>query len=205
VSVSDETINDVARNLRRQEAAGRLRDSKTRARFLVRATTGRRAAEVKAARVEDVQLDRRLWFVRTAKGGLNSVIILNDEMVGAWQLFSDADAWGWFDDRSFSKTLKRNGWPRHIPPKNLRHSTAIAIRARGGDLGDVKDQLGHASLQTTEENYLHVLPARQAETSARLAGRFHAVGFQALPRTTPTTRQRRDAKALENPRKIETA
>ena len=57
------------------------------------------------------KLDRRLWFVRTAKGGLNSVIILNDEMVRAWQLFSDADAWGWFDDRSFSKTLKRNGWP----------------------------------------------------------------------------------------------
>lgn len=172
VSVADGLIDRVAASLVAAERRGRLRDAKTRARFLVKATTGRRPAEVKQAKTEDVQLERRLWFTRTAKGGINNVLVLNDEMIRAWTIFIAADAWGDYDDASHAKTLRRHGWPKGIKPYNLRHSAAIALRARGGDLGDVQHLLGHASIQTTNENYLHVLPDRDAKASERLSGRF---------------------------------
>lgn len=195
VSVDDAAIKAVAERLQAHEATHRLRDAKTRARFLVLATTGRRPAEVKRTAREDLDLDRRLWFTRTAKGGRNTIVMLNDEMFAAWQLFIGAKAWGAYDDRSFSKTLKRNGWPQTIRPYNLRHSTALAIRARGGDLEDVQDQLGHASITTAREFYLHALPARQAAISQRLAGRFPLTVFTPpAPRPPTTTSRRQDAK-----------
>ena len=49
--------------------AAQLDDARTRARFMVIASTGVRPAEVKRAELQDVDLERRLWFVRTAKGG----------------------------------------------------------------------------------------------------------------------------------------
>jgi len=198
VSVPDDLIADVARNLYRNELAGTLRDAKTRARFLVRATTGRRPTEIKHARPEDVQLEQRLWYPRTAKGGINSGITLNEEQVAAWRLFIQAKAWGTFDDRSFNKTLRRNGWPKDISSRNLRHSTAIAIRARGGDLADIKDHLGHASIQTTTEHYLTVVPERQQATSARLEGRFSAGALAASPMFSPMSTPRLRKKRQES-------
>lgn len=195
VSVADSLIATVAENLKAQEQpkVSRLRDSKTRARFLVLATTGRRPAEVKRARREDIDLHRRIWFTRTAKGGINTAVMLNDEMLAAWQLFIAAGAWGGYDDRSFSKTLKANGWPAHIRPYNLRHTVAVAIRTSGGDLEDVQDQLGHASLTTTREYYLHVVPARQAKVSQALAGRFTAALFAETPKREEKRRKARQA------------
>jgi|SRR5262245_37812125 len=199
VSVPDGLIAEVARNLHRNELAGTLRDGKTRARFLVRATTGRRPCEIMRAKPEDLQLEQRLWFPRTAKGGINTAIRLNDEQLAAWQLFVAANAWGEYDDRSFAKTLYRNGWPKSIKPKNLRHSTAVALRIRGADLVDIQEQLGHASIQTTTEHYLHVIPERQAETSARLDGRFTPGIFApTLPRISPTNAPRLRKKGQES-------
>lgn len=205
VSVADRVIADVALQLRKHEmdGIGRLRDAKTRARFLVLATTGRRPAEVKRAQRSDVDLHRRLWFTRTAKGGVNTAIILNDEMSAAWQLFIGAQAWGEYDDRSFAKTLRRNGWPAAIRPYALRHSTARAIRARGGDLQDVQDQLGHASITTAREFYLTELPERQAAISLRLGGRFPPEAF--VPEKASQSPTRADAKGRDFTRKSEGA
>jgi integrase len=177
VSVADGLIEAVALELRKHEISGTLRDAKTRARFLVLATTGRRPAEVMRAERADLDLEQRLWFTRTAKGGANTMVYLNDEMVAAWELFVTAQAWGDYDCRSFSKTLKRAGWPARIRPYNLRHTAALSIRARGGDLEDVQDQLGHASIDTARAFYLSAIPARQKATSARLAGRFSRDAF----------------------------
>jgi integrase len=48
--------------------AANLTDAKTRARFVVIASTGVRAAELKRAKPADVDLERKAWIVRTAKG-----------------------------------------------------------------------------------------------------------------------------------------
>ncbi len=196
MSVADDKIGAVALELRKHEIARSLHDAKTRARFLVLATTGRRPIEVMRAQAIDVDLDRRLWFTRTAKDGLNTIVFLNDEMVAAWQLFITARAWGSYDSTSFSKTVRRAGWPKGIRPYNLRHSTGLAIRERGGDLEDVQDQLGHTSIDTAREFYLNAIPARQKAISARLNDRFGGDAF--LPSPTTTTAPAKDS---ERPRR----
>jgi integrase len=190
VAPADDVIAAVAAQLRKQEIL-RRQDGKTRARFLVEATTGRRPAEVKRARVEDVDFARRLWYTRGAKGGRHTVIVLNEEQLAAWHLFAAARAWGAFDTRSFTATLQRAGWPKGMRVYNVRHAVAYAIRARGGDARDVQDQLGHTTLETGA-HYFDQDPARAAAVSAALDGRLGTAAF--LPRPIPTNRPGKPAK-----------
>lgn len=171
VSVSDQVVRDVAVELWKAEQRSYLRDSKTRARYLVLATTGQRPAQVKRAIRGDVDLERRLWFVRTAKNALGPTLYLNDEMIAAWQLFIAAQAWGLYDSRSFAKVLRRNGWPKGIRPYNLRHSVGMGLSERDVDLGDIQSHMGHVS-PTTTRIYVPGVAKRARAASAKLEGRF---------------------------------
>ena len=153
-------------------------DPKTRARFMVMAATGVRPAELKRAEPLDVDLERRLWFVRTAKGGEPRTIWLNDDMLAAWEAFLAADAWGHFDGSDYPKALYAAGWPRGVRPYQARHSVGIELGERGTDLGDIQGWLGHKHIMTTRKHYVPVLSSRLKQASERLAGRF---GWQATP------------------------
>lgn len=198
--VSDDTISAVALQLRKQEIAGRLRDMKTRARFLVLATTGMRPTQLMRAQSHD--LEGRLWTVQPAKGDNGMLVYLNDEMELAVKLFIAAKAWGDYDSRSFSKTLQRNGWPKGVRPYNVRHRVGQTLRARGADLGDIQDHLGHASPATTRRHYLEPDLERLKATSERLAGRLHP---EALLRTATTATRSRKGVSRRNRPKSETA
>lgn len=171
VWVPDETILAVLMELRRQEMAGRLRSAKTRARFLVLATTGQRPAQLKRARREDVDLPRGVWWVRAAKGGEPVPVYLNSEMRDAWEAFTRAKAWGWYDTRSFARTIRHAGWPAGVRIYNVRHATGFTLSARGADLGDIQLSLGHTDPSTTRV-YVGAVDERMREVSARLEGRF---------------------------------
>lgn len=200
VSVSDATIEAVALELRKHEILGTLRDAKTRARFLVLATHSQRPAELQRAKLADVDFERRLWFVRGVKGGFNTIVPLNEDQIAAWQMFMAADAWGIYDSRSFSRTLKRAGWPKHIRPYNLRHSTGFALDARGVDLGDIQRLMGHTSPETTRSFYVPGLIQRLAAATQKLEGRFRGEGF--VPRSALPRSSGEDAKGAENRRKL---
>jgi site-specific recombinase XerD len=128
----------------------------TYARFLVRATTGQRPAQIMWATPADVDLKRRIWFVRAAKGGYSAALPLNGEMVRAWRVFIKAKAWGSFDARSFAKTLRRHGWPAGIRPYALRSTFAIDHLLKGTSLGDLQGLLGHRQIETTRRHYASV-------------------------------------------------
>lgn len=198
---SDELLTAVARQLRLQEmpGVGRLRDAKTRARFLVLATIGMRPAQLKRALPIDVLLADRLWIVQPAKGDKGAVIYLNEEMLAAARLFIAADAWGWFDGRSFVKTLQRNGWPKGVRPYNVRHAVAQTLKRRGARLEETQDHLGHRSSATTRAFYLEPEIAQLKATSEKLEGRLGADAF--LPHVADTTAQREKAKARQRARK----
>ena len=167
--VAIETIQAVARSLKtgKRHAQGYGSDStKTYARFLVRATTGQRPAQIMRARPADVDLTRGIWFVRAAKGGTAIPLPLNPDMVQAWQAFAAASAWGTFDTRSFSKTLRRHGWPAGIRPYTLRHTFAIDHLLAGTDLGDLQGLLGHRQIETTRRFYGPILLARLTKAGA---------------------------------------
>lgn len=169
--VPDETINAVALELLKHEGRRWLRTAKTRARFLVMASTGQRPAQLRRAQRDDVDVERGIWHVRAAKGGDPIPLYLNDEQKAAWRLFIHARAWGDFDKRNFARVLARCGWPKGIRPYNLRHATALTLRQRGADLGDIQDAFGHADIATTRV-YANVVDERLQETSERLEGRF---------------------------------
>lgn len=139
---------------------------KARARFLVYALTGQRPSQIGRAKPEHIDRERRIWWVQPAKGGHPTAFPLIEELDLAFQLFAKAKAWGPFDTRSFSKTIKRHGWPADIRPYTLRHNFAIKQLLAGTDLGDLQGLLGHTN-PTTTRIYAPVLVARLREAVQR--------------------------------------
>jgi integrase len=148
---------------------------KDRARLMVLAATGKRPIEVGRAKPSDVDLRRRVWLTRDAKGGFSPGLYLNDDMLLAWNAFIVADAWGPIPDH-FARRLQDAGWPRDIDPYHLRHMTWITASERGIDLADVQAGAGHKRIDTTRRHYVPVLNSRMQKMSETLDGRF---GWQA--------------------------
>lgn len=187
VWVPDETILEVVKQLELHETrgprtkenpnTGRLRDSKTRARFLVLASTGQRPSQLKRAKPQDIDGipphgEIGIWWVRAGKGGDPIPVYLTDDMRAAWTLFIAAKAWGPFDKRNFARTLRRCGWPEDVRPYNLRHATGLTLSESGIDLRDISSHLGHKSLSTTAGFYVPQLHSRLKSLGASLEGRF---------------------------------
>jgi len=193
VGVADTVIAAVAARLADHQRRGYLRDGKTRARFLVEATCGKRPCQIAAARPAHLDLDGRVWNVQPAKGSRGGRLYLNDQMVAAWRAFVAADAWGTdaegtWDRRSFVKTLQRNGWPEGIRPYNMRHQTLQVMTDRGVDFGEVQGVAGHTSPDTTRRHYVPMTGARRA--SEAVEGRFDAAMFAPVVRAKPPRRRR---------------
>lgn len=128
--------------------------------------TGVRLREATTARVEDVNLGQRLWFLPKAKTGARH-IHLNDAAVAILERqASMANGSGWLfpgrdpakplgDVRStFFRALAKAGLPamrRH----DLRHSFASLAVSAGRSLYDVQALLGHASPSMTTR-YAHL-------------------------------------------------
>lgn len=189
VWVPDDTIRAVAEELARHEQPRTrkngdlgepvLRDAKTRARFMVLASTGQRPSQLRRATPGDVifwdeprdQL-HGVWLVRAGKGGDPIPVFLNADMRAAWELFIAAKAWGHYDGRNFARTLRRAGWPDGVRPYNVRHATGLSASDRGNDLADIQSHLGHASIATTRGYYVPQLHSRLMGLSQSLEGRF---------------------------------
>lgn len=169
VTVAD--IRRVLARLIRGERNGRLRDAKTRARYLVLVTCGQRPAQVMRTTADDVDLERGIWHVPSAKGGEPITLPLNAEQRAAWAMFSAAGAWGSYDTTSFARTLRTAGWPATVQPYQARHSVGITLSEMDEDLGDIQHWLGHAQIQTTRRFYVPGLLSRLRKTADRLDGR----------------------------------
>jgi len=162
----------VAAEVFRTVAANLEADPPTRARFMVIASTGARPSELKRAEPADVDLTRRVWVVRTGKGGRMRALFLNADMLTAFKAFIAAGAWGAFDASDYAKALYAAGWPKDVRPYQARHSVAIELGERGIDLADVADMLGHRDITTTRKHYAPILSSRLKAASDALAGRF---------------------------------
>jgi integrase len=164
-------IEDVAATLEMAERAGLLRTARTRARFLLRALTGRRPSEIMRAQPEDVDLERRTWSVRDGKGGSTPGLVLTEAMLAAWRLFIESRAWGPFETSAFARTIRAAGWPAGLRPYMLRHTVGLTLSEAGVDLADVAAWMGHRRLETTRRHYVPVLHSRIQEAAERLAAR----------------------------------
>lgn len=170
--VAASTIIAVVAELERREAAGKLRDGRTRARFMVLASTGKRPSELMRTQPGDVDLRRRVWIARDGKGGFSPGVFLNDDMLAAWRIFIDERAWGDFNTHAFATTLRAAGWPADVRPYQLRHSVGMQLSDGGSDLADIQQHLGHKRIETTRRHYVPVLNSRLQTLSEQLNGRF---------------------------------
>lgn len=128
--------------------------------------TGLRVSEFVAVRVEDVSLSDQSITVVSGKGGRRRRVRLPVEMarslrvhIGerhAGPLFVSA-AGGAFSPRRVQQLVKLTadeaGIVRSVHPHLLRHSYAMWLRARGVPVDVIRDQLGHASVNTTQLYY----------------------------------------------------
>lgn len=170
--VKDADILTVYEQLKAWEADGTLRDAKARARFMLYASTGKRPSEIMRAQPGDVDLERRVWIPRDGKGGWGPGVYLNDDMLAAWTLFIQAEAWGEFSENSFVRLLRKAGWPAGVRPYQMRHSVGIALSELGVDLADIQQHMGHKRIETTRKHYVPVLGSRLQKASELIDSRF---------------------------------
>jgi integrase len=179
--VSDALIRSIDENLQRRERdrTKQFDGNKTRARFRVLVSTGKRPCEVMRAQPSDVNLEARVWVPRDAKGGYCPGVYLNDDMLAAWQLFIQAGAWGPFSPSNYGRVIRKAGWPAGVRPYQARHATWIAASERGADLADIATGAGHKDIRLTRRVYVPILNSRMQQLSERLDGRFG--GFPVVP------------------------
>lgn len=169
VPIDEDVIVRVGDSLKkgRRHPKGYGSDSdKTYARFLIYALTGQRPSQIGRATPDHLDYTNRIWHVTAGKQGNPIPFPMTEALTLAFAYFDKVGAWGTFDTRSFSKTLKRHGWPQHRRPYALRHSFAIGQLLAGTDLGDLQGLLGHTS-PTTTRIYAPVLVARLKQAVER--------------------------------------
>lgn len=149
----------------------RLTDPKTRARFMVLTATGQRPAQLKRATKADVDLRRRVWMVKPAKGGNAIAVALTDDMIAAFKALEAAEAWGDYDGSDYAKALYAAGWPRGVRPYNAKHTVGITLAEAGAEWEDIRDWFGHKDLKTTRI-YTGFIASRLRGTAKRLEGRI---------------------------------
>ncbi len=132
--------------------------------------SGLRVSEALHLRVEDLELEQRIGWVRAGKGNKDRLIILANTVVEDLQGFLRAKgiasgpiflgrAGAPMTARNAQKIIalaaKRAGITKKVTPHKLRHSFATHLREAGSDLRLIQELLGHSSIQTTEI-YTHV-------------------------------------------------
>jgi len=146
-------------------------------------STGARAAELRLMRVEDIDSQKMLVFIRHGKGGQQRYVMLSTELVDILRAY-----WRWrrpaewlfpsarFGDRPIDlsgirkicrEAGERAGISQHLHPHLLRHSFASHLLEDGVNLRRIQVLMGHASIKTTAR-YLLVSQQTVQETVSPL-------------------------------------
>lgn len=161
-----------------------LRDYALLAGYLI---LGRRNTEWRLARVQDFELrDGEIIFRWSGKGRTDELIQVPDELWRILQAYiSSSGGRGMFDyiflDRTGSRPIcarrvgqmvKRYaglaGIEGNLRVHDLRHTAVMLRRLAGADVEELRDFLGHASLNTTQI-YLHRIEHREHERGEAVA------------------------------------
>lgn len=186
--ISNELLLTVDQNLQalEQRRTGRPMSRKTRARFRVFVSTGKRPCEIMRTQPGDVNLEARVWVPRDAKGGFCPGVYLNDDQKAAWELFIAVGAWGHYSTGAFARTLRSAGWPQGVRPYQARHTMWITASELGIDLADIAIGAGHKDPRMTRRAYVPVLNSRLQRMGEAMAGRFQ--GWPVVPPSDPDRR-----------------
>lgn len=143
---------------------------------------GMRRAEVLHLKLEEIDLNRQVIFIRQSKGKKDRMIPLPVSIRAQLQayllayqpvvyLFEGTQAGKPYSEGSFQalmqQALERAGITRKVSLHTLRHSYATHLLESGTDLRYIQELLGHSSSKTTEI-YTHVSAKKISEIRSPL-------------------------------------
>lgn len=146
------------------------------------ALTGARNSEIRTAKHEHLDRETRTLFVPITKSGKSRVVYLSDlaleiidaipRVPGNPYIFPGRKTGKCLNNcrASFKKMLLRAGIEdvENIVPHTLRHSVASNLVSAGFSLYDVKAQLAHESIESTQR-YAKLTVERQRKTSEQIS------------------------------------
>jgi len=161
------------------------RNPRDRAIILTIGIGGLRRSEVANLRVGDVNLKTSEIFVRMGKGKKDRVVVMDEELIEAlkvWLIYRES--MGPRTDYLFCNLhgtaglkpgriyfIVRNAAERagvkNAFPHRLRHSAATFMHDSGMDILDIKEQLGHESISTTE-GYIDANETKRKQGMSRM-------------------------------------
>lgn len=142
--------------------------------LIIGAYAGLRVSEIVRLQVEHIDFEGGMLEVHAGKGDKDRTIPLHQRIAWDMRVYLAGRQTGWVfpstrgpSGHLMSRAVQlmiaaaaaRAQIPRHVTPHKLRHSFATLALAKGADLMEIKDLLGHASVATTQI-YLSVMPER---------------------------------------------
>jgi len=133
-------------------------------------SSGLRVSEVCKLRITDIDFDRKQIHVRESKNNKSRYVVLSDFIARGLKQYMEGAKPKLFlfngrqkgsplghsaVQQSFRLAMKKSGIRKEACVHTLRHSFATHLLEQGVDIVTIKEQLGHAHIQTTMM-YLHV-------------------------------------------------
>jgi len=167
---------------------GNIENHKHKALLMLIYSAGLRVGEVVRLRISDIDSDRKLIYLKSAKGKKDRYSLLSDTALENLRiyyrmykpknyLFEGFKENEHLSERSvqevFKRAVRQAGIRKHVTVHSLRHSFATHLLESGVDLRYIQEVLGHASSKTTEI-YTHVSHQKLGQIINPLDAAYHA-------------------------------
>jgi integrase/recombinase XerD len=123
---------------------------------------GLRISEVIKLKPDDIDYDRRLMFIREAKGGKDRYVPIPEQFTKRLKLLPIKIGIRALQF-AFKRNVKKAGITKDVHFHTLRHSCATYYLSKGMNIVQVQQLLGHSNISTTTI-YLHVSPDNVRES-----------------------------------------
>ena len=142
-------------------------DIKVQACLMFLRYAGLRLDEVRNLKWQDIDFDRGIIYVKTAKGEKERVVFLHSKLKEMLEIYGVnkqglvfiSQRGRKYNKRTIQQIVKnaarKAGIKKKVTPHTLRHSFATHLLEAGADIRYIQQLLGHRSLRTTQI-YTHV-------------------------------------------------
>ena len=128
-------------------------------------SSGLRVSELVRLKWSDLELDDKIAWVRSGKGGKDRMVILSELLVKTFKQIPKTSEYifpgknGPLTTKNIQKIVrlaaKKAKINKKVTPHTLRHSFATHLLEAGNDIRVIQELLGHSNLQTTQI-YTHI-------------------------------------------------